>query len=535
MHSIFHRLALCALTVVLALPLLGLLGYALRPDAESAQVLRAMASTVLWDYTRTSALLCLGVGLGSLTLGTVTACAVSLFEFRGRRVLEWALLLPLAMPAYVLAYAYTDFLQYAGPLQSGLRALLGLKGPVVPDIRSLGGAMVVMSLALYPYVYLLVRAALVGRATPLMEAARLLGASLSRRVVTVALPLARPALAAGLALVLMETLADFGVVSYFGVQSFSAGIYKAWLGQDNPAAAAQLAMLLLVVVAVLLSCEQQAQTRRRFTGGLGGRRDAEAKPLQLDGAREGMAMAVCAAPVLMGFALPLVVMLWPVLQSPGDVGVDLSRLAQWALNSLTLSFSACALTVALALVFAHAARTGSDPVIAGLARFVGLGYAVPGAVIVVGLLAPVGALQATWPGLGVGGWVTATALGLMWAYAIRFTAVALQSVQAGYARIGRSLDDSSKLLGAGPWAQFSRVHWPLLKRPVLAGALLVFVDVMKELPATLVLRPFNSDTLAVMAFQLARDERLAQAALPSLAIVLAGLGPVWLLSRALGR
>ncbi len=534
-----HRLILCFIAAVLALPLLGLLAYAVRLDVEAVQVLREMMATVLWDYTLTSALLCLGVGVCTALLGTATACAVTLFDFRGRRWFEWALLLPIAMPAYVLAYAYTDFLQVAGPLQSAVRSAFGLQGRVLPEVRNLGGAVICLSLALYPYVYLLVRAALVDRATHLMEAARLLGASLKRRIVRVALPLARPALAGGVALVLMETLADFGVVSYFGVQSFSAGIYKAWLTLDNRVAAAKLALMLLLVVGALLAIEQRAQARKRYASAkLGAVRPTEARALRLSGKRELVAVLACLLPIAFGFVVPVVIMVWPIVVSLGgesaaDGGTHWARFAQWALNSLALASVASVATVAVGLGFAYAARRWRDRATQFATRLIGLGYAVPGAVVVVGLLIPVAAVQASYPSLGLGALVTTTAVGLMWAYLIRFSAVALQSVQAGYARVPASLDDSARLLGVGAWGLFARVHWPLLKRPVLAGALLVFVDVMKELPATLVLRPFNTDTLAVMAYQLARDERLSEAALPSLAIVLVGLGPVWLLSRAL--
>ena len=502
-------------------------------DSASA-ILNQMLQTVLPEYAFNSLVLCLSVALGVAVVGMGTACAVTLFAFPGRRVFEWALLLPLAMPAYVVAYAYTDFLQYAGPLQVWMRNAFDLQGRLLPDVRSLGGAVLVFTVALYPYVYLLARAALSERAVHLMEAARLLGAPLSRRILEVALPLARPAIAAGVALALMETLADFGVSSYFGIQTFTAGIYKAWLTMDNHIAAAQLATVLLVVVAALLRVEQVAQKRMRFVSNRGARMNAsgeDAAPVQLKGRRAVMAWLVCAVPVGLGFVLPVLFMLRPLIL--GWNSWSWSQFAGWALNSVWLSGLSAVLATALAFSISFAVRSQPSFMTRSAVQLASLGYAVPGAVIVVGLLLPVGWLQSTVPGLGVGYWVTGTVLGIIWAYLVRFTAVALQSMQSGYTRIPGSLDDSARMLGSTGAGLFARVHWPLLKRSVATAGLLVFVDVMKELPATLVLRPFNSDTLAVIAYQLARDERLGEAALPALALVLVGLLPVALLSRTL--
>lgn len=542
------RLALLLLAGVFLLPVLAVLGSWLQFNAASAQLLAELARTVLPGYALTTLWLCLLVAAGVTVVGTATAAAVTLFDFTGRKTLEWALLLPLAMPAYVVAYAYTDFLQYSGPLQTGLRSAFGLEGRLLPEVRSLWGAAWVFSFTLYPYVYLLARTALAERGAHLMEAAQLLGAPLGRRIATVALPLARPALAAGVALALMETLADFGVSSYFGIQTFTAGIYKSWLAFDDRIAAAQLATVLLVVVLALLRMEHQAQQRMRFVSGRGGRANSVAgQPVRLVGRQARAAQAVCVAPVLMGFVLPVLFMLRPLVADWQDL--PWARFTGWAFNSLWLAGLSAALAVALALALAFAARrnpkSAGEPArrVFGLARpgwltravvqLASLGYAIPGAVIVVGLLLPVGWLQAAAPGSGAGYWVTATVLGVVWAYLVRFCAVALQAVQSGYARIPPSFDDSARMLGQSGWGLLRRVHWPLLKRSTAVAGLLVFVDVMKELPATLVLRPFNTDTLAVMAYQLARDERLGEAALPSLALVLVGLVPVLLLNRTL--
>lgn len=533
--STVYRWALLLLVAALMLPVLAVLGSWWPMGDSGAQataILLEMTSTVLPDYMGTTLLLCLMVTAGVSLVGLSTAAAVTLFEFPGRRVFEWALLLPLAMPAYVVAYAYTDFLQFSGPLQTGLRSAFGLEGRVFPEVRNVAGAAWVFTFALYPYVYLLARTALGERTVHLMEAARLMGATLSRRLHEVALPLARPAVAAGVALALMETLADFGVSSYFGIQTFTAGIYKAWLSMDNRIAAAQLATLLLVFVAVLLGLERRAQHRMRFAVTKGARAgSADARAVCLVGGYRAGAWLLCGMPILMGFVLPVLFMLRPL--TADWAALPWSRFGELALNSVRLGAITSMLAVSVALMLAFSVRRSSHWSARAAAQLASLGYAIPGAVVVVCLLLPVGWLQAWAPDWQVGYWVTATAVGIVWAYLVRFCAVALQAMQSGYARLPISLDESARMLGASGLQTLARVHWPLLRRSVAVAALLVFVDVMKELPATLVLRPFNSDTLAVVAYQLARDERLGEAALPCLALVLVGLIPVILLSRTL--
>jgi iron(III) transport system permease protein len=370
-------------------------------------------------------------------------------------------------------------------------------------------------------------------------------------VLEVALPMARPALAAGVALALMETLADYGVGSYFGLTTFTTGIYKAWLVLDDHVAAAELASVLLVVVALLLWAEQRAQARIRFAGNRPGAPGGSgagmaARPFTLQGGARLVAWGVCGLPVLLGFVLPvgwLLRLLWRETGG-GDAGPAspllaanyLARFAEWAWASFRLAAAAAAAAVFFALLLAFALRRAQGQRahwLRGAVRIVSLGYAVPGAVVAVGILLWVGAVQRLAPSWGLPALVTGTVFGLLYAYLVRFSAVALQSVQAGYARVPPSIDESARLLGAGRRRTFVELHLPLLGRTAIAAALLVFVDTMKELPATLVLRPFGSDTLAVVAYQFARDERLAEAALPSLAIVAVGLIPVMLLSRAL--
>ncbi len=536
------RRLLTLVCLLLALPVASVLLSWLALDAQALATLRHLAGTVLADYAVQSALLAVAVGVGVMVLGAATAVVVTLFDFPGRRHFEWALLLPLAMPAYVLAYAWTDALQYSGPLQRGLRQTLSLQGALWPDVRSLGGAALLFVLCLYPYVYLLARTALGERAVQMMEAARMLGAGTRRRLFEVALPLARPALAAGTALALMETLADYGVGSYFGLSTFTTGIYKAWLVLNDGMAAAQLASLLLVVVAGLLAVERLAQRRLRFANRRTQSNTANARVRHLSGRAAVVAWWLCATPILLGFVLPVAWLCWLLWLEAGnpETGLPWARFAGWAANSFALAALAALLAAGLALAIGGAlrlrggARGGAR---AGplhwAAQLVTLGYAVPGAVVAVGILLPLGWVQSRWPQAGLTPWVTGTVLGVVYAYLVRFTAVAVQSVQAGYSRVPVSIDETARMLGAGERRLYRTLHLPLLRRSALAAMLLVFVDVMKELPATLVLRPFGADTLAVVAYNLARDERLGEAALPSLAIVLVGLIPVLMLSRAM--
>jgi iron(III) transport system permease protein len=336
MHAVRIRSVIFVFTALLiSLPVLALISSWLEWNAVSAQVLSELSQTVLPDYLLTSLLLCAGVAVGVTVLGLSAAAAVTLFRFPGYRFFEWALLLPMAMPAYVVAYAYTDFFQFSGPLQNFIRATWSLEGRVFPEIRSLGGAIFVFSLTLYPYVYLLARTALSERASNLMEAARMLGAPLYRRITEVALPLARPAVAAGVALALMETLADFGVSSYFGIQTFTAGVYKAWLIMDNRIAAAQLATLLLAIVLLLLHLEKQAQARMRFSASNANSANSrEAQPTQLS-QTQGLALATgCGLLVFLGFGLPILLMLKPLLLS--ETVIPWERFLEWSFNSLRL-------------------------------------------------------------------------------------------------------------------------------------------------------------------------------------------------------
>lgn len=531
------------LAALVALPLLGVFSSFLQAQA-SLETLAHLSTTVIPRAALETALLVALVTLGVTVLGTTSAWLVAALDFPGRRLFEWAMLLPLAMPGYIVAYAYTDFLQFSGPVQTWLRETFGWqRGDYwFPEIRSLVGAAFVFTVVLYPYVYLLARTAFLARTASMIDAARSLGLSPLATWLRVNLPLARPAVAAGALLALMETIADYGAASYFGLQTFTTSIYRAWFALGDRLAASQLAAVLLLVVVVVIVVEERTRGRARFFAAPNATRPAPRA--QLRGARRVLAVICCCIPITLGFLLPvaiLVGLMWPAL-----AGAPLDRYAQWLGNSLLLAALAAALTIAFVLLIAYAVRlapTGAaGTAVRGAARLMSLGYAVPGAVIAVGILVPLAAfdnaldawLKSSF-GFGSGLLLTGSVAALLYAFLVRYFAVAQQPIEAGLARITPAMDASARSLGAAPLEAFRRVHLPLLAPSVAAGALLVFVDVMKELPATLVLRPFNFDTLAVIAYQFAADERLGEAALPSLTIVAAGVLPVMLLSRAISR
>jgi iron(III) transport system permease protein len=529
--------------VLVALPVFGVFASFLRADG-SLDTLAHLSSTVIPSALAETGALAALVMAGVIVLGTTSAWLVAAHEFPARRAFEWLLLLPLAMPGYIVAYAYTDFLQFSGPVQSWLRAAFGWsRGDYwFPEIRSVPGAAFVFTVVLYPYVYLLARTAFLARTASMADAARSLGLSPWQTWLQVNLPLARPAVAAGALLALMETLADYGAAAYFGLQTFTTAIYRAWYSLGDRIAASQLAAVLLVLVVMVMAVEVRLRGSARFFSPPNSARPAPRR--ELAGAASLAAFAACCIPLALGFVFPVLLLLrllWPALGQ-----IDVARYVGWLFNSLTIAAAAAALTLVFVLAIAYAQRllpAGRPSRAVALAiRAMNLGYAVPGAVIAVGILVPLAAFDNAldaWlkslVGAGSGLLLTGSVFALLYAYLVRYFAVAYQSVDAGLARITPTMDASARSLGAGPAEVFQRVHLPLLAPSLAAASLLVFVDVMKELPATLVLRPFNFDTLAVIAYQMAADERLGEAALPSLTLVLAGVVPVILLSRAIGR
>lgn len=531
------RVGVTLVALLLALPVIVVFSYVFHPADE---VWRHLAQTVLTDYILNSLWLMLGVAVGTLSMGVVTAWLVSATEFPGRRLFEWALLLPMAMPAYIIAYTYTGMLDFAGPVQSQLRSWFGWGYGEYwfPQVRSLGGVIAMLSLVLYPYVYLLARAAFLEQSGAAIEAARTLGAGPWRAFFTVALPLARPAIITGLSLALMETLADYGTVQYFGVATFTTGIFRTWFGLGDGAAAAQLAALLMTFVLALILLERWSRRRQRFHDA--GLRHARLPRRALAAPRATLAFVACALPLTFGFVLPaLQLSVWAVRTAPQMVDL---RFLTLTLNSLLLAALAALIAVGLALFMAYGRRLRPGPLVAGAVRLAGMGYAVPGAVIAVGVMLPFAWLDNTidaWarehlgasPGLILSG----TLFALLFAYTVRFLAVSLNAVEAGLGRIKPHMDDAARSLGLSPLQVLRRVHMPIMRGTLLTALLLVFVDVLKELPATLILRPFNFNTLAVRAYELASDERLADASSAALAIVLAGIVPVILLSRSIAQ
>jgi iron(III) transport system permease protein len=527
-------LGIAALVVaaLLALPLLSVVASMFRGGSDAWTHL---ASTVLPRYVWNTVLLLLCVAWGVISMGVLTAWLIGTYRFPGRDLLEWSLMLPLAMPAYVMAYAYTDWLQFAGPVQSWLRAVTGWQAREYwfPEVRSLPGAAAMLSFALYPYVYLIARTAFLELSRSAIEAGRLAGYSAWGAFFRVAVPLARPAIVAGASLALMETLADFGTVSYFGIEVFTTGIFKAWMSMGDAAAAAQLSTCMLGLVALILALEKATRGRAAYHA-VSPRKAAP--PRELHGASAALALAACAAPVVFGFLLPgaiLAHLAW------SDASITwATRVPALVANSFGIAGLTACLAVALALALTYALRLSGNPLVAGANRAASLGYAVPGAVIAVGVLVPLGKLdnaladwlQATF-GVNTGLLLTGTVAALVYAYLVRLLAVSVQTVEAGLSKVTPAMDDAARSLGLTPARSLARIHVPLLAPSLATAALLVFVDVLKELPATFALRPFNFDTLAIEAYNLAKDERLAEAAAPSLVIVAVGLLPVLLVTR----
>ncbi|MGD9860977.1 MAG: ABC transporter permease [Marinobacterium sp.] len=523
--------------LLVMLPVLAVLWLALFPTEN---IWPHLVDTILPVYIRSTLLLLAGVGSLSVVIGVSTAWLVTMCHFPGRRLFEWALLLPFAMPAYVIAYLYTDLLEYAGPVQSTLRELFGwqtARDYWFPDIRSLGGAIAMLTLVLYPYVYLLARASFLEQSMSIRDASRIFGCTPLQSFLRISLPIARPSIAVGLALVSMETLNDFGTVDYFAVKSLSAGIYDAWLNMGNLGAAAQIASLMMLFVVLLISLERIARARQRQFSGSDRFRSIER--FRLSPARQLMATLACALPVVLGFAIPFIVL--------GSYA--LRRLDQFAepgfianaVHSFTLSALAAALTVVIAVVLAYSKRLyPQQRSLTVAARFSSLGYALPGAVLAIGVIIPLAAFDNSVDafmqrhfGFGTGLLLSGTPFAIVFAYSVRFLAVSTGSVESSLAKVTPSMDMASRSLGLNPLQTLRRVHLPLIRGGLLTAVLVVFVDSMKELPATLILRPFNYDTLATYVYQYASDEMLETSALSAMLIVLVGIVPVILLSRTI--
>ena len=525
-----------ATALLLGLPVLALIFSAFSADGD---LFRHLADTVLLDYLGNTSGLVLGVVLLSLLFGVPTAWLVAMCQVPGRRALQWALMLPMAMPSYIVAYVYTDLLDYSGPLQAGLRSLFDWQSPAdywFPAIRSLGGAAWVLALVLFPYVYLLARASFLEQSVSLIHSSRLLGCTPWQSFRRLSLPLARPGIMVGASLVAMETLADFATVHFFAINTLTTAIYDTWLGYGSLATAARLSCLMLLAVVLLIALERRSRQRQQvFQKSMG-----HEQPLRypLKGASRLLAGLWCWGLVLAGFALPFVILL--------DYGVRYFALSwtpefvRFAGNSLLISALTALLAMAIALLLGFFRRLDGGTRSLLPLRIAATGYAMPGTVLAIGVLVPLTALDfglndlAEWLGMqGPGLLLTGTLTAIVFGYLVRFVAIAIGSVESSMGKISPSLDMAARSLGQGTGGMLRRVHLPLVRRGLFAGAMLVFIESMKELPAALLLRPFNFETLATHVYQFVSDEMLERGALGAIVIVLVGLVPLIWVNRSL--
>ncbi|MGN5076440.1 ABC transporter permease [Aeromonas veronii] len=525
-----------ATALLLGLPVIALLFSAFSAEGE---LFRHLADTVLLDYLGNTLGLVVGVVLLSLLFGVPTAWLVAMCQVPGRRALQWALMLPMAMPSYIVAYVYTDLLDYSGPLQAGLRVLFGWNSPAdywFPAIRSLGGAAWVLALVLFPYVYLLARASFLEQSVSLIHSSRLLGCTPWQSFRRLSLPLARPAIMVAVSLVAMETLADFATVHFFAINTLTTAVYDTWLGYGSLATAAKLSCLMLLAVVLLIALERRSRSRQQvFQKSMG-----HEQPLRypLKGMSRALAAFWCWGLVLAGFGLPFVILL--------DYGVRYFELSwtpefvRFAGNSLAISALTALLAMGIALLLGFFRRLDGGIKSLLPLRIAAMGYAMPGTVLAIGVLVPLTALDfaindlAEWLGRqGPGLLLTGTITAIVFGYLVRFVAIAIGSVESSMGKISPSLDMAARSLGQGDGGMLRRVHLPLVRRGLFAGAMLVFIESMKELPAALLLRPFNFDTLATHVYQFVSDEMLERGALGAIVIVLVGLLPLIWVNRSL--
>ncbi|MBA5778332.1 iron ABC transporter permease [Stappia sp. F7233] len=521
-------------TLFVLLPLATLAFIAAEP---ATAVWQHLLSTVLPEALATTALLMAGVGAITLFVGVGTAWLVTMCRFPGRRIFDWALLIPLAVPTYIIAFSYVELLDFTGPAQTALRTVFGFRTPReywFPEIRSLGGAIFVMGFVLYPYVYLTTRATFLLQSASALDVSRTLGAGPLRLFFRVALPLARPAIAVGLSLAMMECLNDIGAVTFFGVKTLTFSVYDTWVNRSSLAGAAQLACTMLVIVFALLWAERHARRHQRFH--VATTRHAGLPSYSLTGARAAGAWFACALPIVLGFLLPS----WQLLQYVSRRLDDLTdpALLSATFNSLSLALSAAILTAAVGLVLTYANRVSRQPTVRLFGRIASIGYAVPGTVLAVGILIPMAALDNAIDstmkslfGVATGLLIVGSGAALVYAYVVRFLAVSYGQIESGLAKITPNLDMAARTLGRTSLRTLIEVHLPLIRPVLLSAILLAFVDCMKELPATILLRPFNFETLATSVYNAASREVFADGAIPALLIVLVGLVPVILLAR----
>ena len=523
--------------LILSIPILTIAFSVFEPPGENWQHLK---DTVLQEYIVNSMLLTCGVGIGTLLIGVSTAWLTAMCSFPGKNLFVWLLLLPLAMPAYIVAYTYTGMFDFAGPVQTMFRDWTGwsYRDYYFPQIRSMGGAITILSLVLYPYVYLLGRSTFLEQSVGVMEVSRTLKCGPWTVFYKVALPLARPAIVAGLSLALMETLADYGTVAFFGLGVFTTGIFRTWFGLGDYSSAAKLASLLLFFVFALIILERLSRNKARYHNSSG--KLTRFSEYRLKGLKAWVAFASCAIPVFLGFFLPAAQLSLWAFETWSEMVDD--RFFELARNSFLLGFSAALISVILALFLGYGKRVIPGKVTIASIRTASIGYAIPGTVIAVGVIIPfawidgrIDTFMQSSFGISSGLIFSGTLIAVMFAYVVRFLAISLQTVESGLEKIKPSMDDAARSLGCRHHETLFKIHVPLLKSSMLTALMIVFVDVMKELPATLILRPFDFNTLAVRAFELASDERLADSSTAALTIVVVGLLPVIYLSKTISH
>lgn len=499
-----------------------------------------IAETLLSEYIINSLILMFGVSIGTLLIGVSTAWLITQYDFFGSRILHWALLLPLAMPAYIIAYTYTGLLDFAGPVQEILRPLFGMAfmRDWFPEIRSLGGAILMFSLVLYPYVYLLARSAFASNSQAIIDTSKTLGANPVKIFFKVALPMARPAIIAGLTLALMETLADFGTVEYFGIPTFTTGIYRTWTGFGDTTTTAQLSLLLLAFVVALMAVEYWSRRQAKYFSHA--QKGTKAIKSLLTGKKAFFAFSICFLPIILGFIIPALQLLnWSIMTADTSFNSEFFTL-MW--NSFYLAFFTAIIAVTIALLLGYSKRIQKHKLIEFLVKLTTLGYAIPGTVIAIAVMIvftsvdhALDSFMDEYFNISTGLLLSGSLFILIFAYTFRFLSVSMQTIDSGLERIKHSMEESALSLGATRWKVLTKIHFPLLSTSLLTAFLLIFVEVLKELPTTLILRPFNFNTLSVRAYEMASDERLADAGLPALLIVLTGLIPVIILSRIIGK
>ncbi len=523
------------ISALVAAPVIGLMIIALRGSGDLWPHLLAY---VFPQTIADTLILLAGVGVLVMTIGTGLAWLLTAYEFPGRRIFEWALLLPLAVPTYIVAFAYLDILHPVGPVQTALRGLLGLSNPRdlwFPEVRSMTGCIFLLGIVLYPYVYISTRAMFLMQAGSILEVARTLGAKRRRVFFHVALPLARPAIAVGTSLALLEALNDIGASEFLGVQTMSVSIYATWVNRSNLPGAAQIALFMLLIVVSLILVERWARRNQRYVSMA--QRTRRATPRKLTGWRAFAAIAAASLPVLFGFVLPAIYLTDQAIRRIGFAGIS-PAIGREIINTMSIAAIATIVALALGLIVAYAARLSRAPLAGASLRIASLGYAIPGTVLAIGLLAPLSTLDNAIAsffeytfGLSTGLLLTGTGAALVYAYVARFLAISAGGIESGMAKLSPSLDHAARTLGESAGGVMRRVHLPLIRPALGAAALLVFVDCMKELPATLLLRPLNFETLSTHLYGEAARGTYEDGAIAALCIVLVGLIPVILLAK----